>query len=55
MIFQFFTYKTLFKDKSRRMRRIREEKKTKTEKEKNVISLNIHYDNHSHGTLATKN
>ena len=55
MIFQFFTYKTLFKDKSRKVRRIREEKKTKIEKEKkNVISLNIHNYIHSHLTLATK-
>ena len=55
MIFQFFTYETLFEDKSRKVRRIREEKKTKIEKEKkNVISLNIHNYIHSHVTLATK-
>ena len=54
MIFQFFTYETLFEDKSRKVRRIREEKKTKIEKEKKCNYLNIHNYIHSHVTLATK-
>ena len=54
MIFQFFTCETLFEDKSRKVRRIREEKKTKIEKEKKCNYLNIHNYIHSHVTLATK-